>query len=238
MKAMTEEQERGFIRGLRAINHSQQQKRDFLDRAHYVFFRALDTIEVDSTSGAGKGELMAAHYLRLWTAREATDPALPWDQSKRFTAALCEGLNSGAFSISTDKDAFAFSALFSKSFFVMPAVVEHYVATGEILDLMKEVIEHEFACDQSRAREHMMFKVARLYAYDMRRRTEEKPDEADVNTGDDEKLQQVPLAIRLEFSGFYEPVNDAEVRWYEYGDAHSQSVFNYDAYRKVENGRF
>lgn len=235
------EQQAEISAGVLAVKEHKRRKQKFLNEVRDELFEAVHRIGGEGRGRAVQGQQRAAYYIDWWTTKGALNHPSQWKQNLRFASALRSGVTNGTIELSTDNDALAFSVLFAKSFSLMPQVIEHYADSGEVIELMSAVLLQEEK-DEKEERERwlpgrkrkdfederLLFKVLRVYNYDMRLRGESGAQD------DDESLMQLPLEVRLEFSGFYDPATAAdESRYGEGGDDADVSIFSYAAYKRV-----
>lgn len=115
-----------------------------------------------------------------------------WEREKSLTRTIVQGAKSGSIEFRSREDFDNFYLLLASYSPTSHHEIEHYIQTGEILDLMgavkgemsRAITFKELEIFSSRV---MSVKVRRLYCYDM-----------------NHDISSTPLDIRLHFSGFYE----------------------------------
>lgn len=154
----------------------------------------------DEKALGGTEESMCA-----WIFSKTTKSGEYEQDDVRLLTALHTGLASGAVVLDTADAVNAIGVLFRFGFWRMPQVVEWYCQRGELVEVIEAATQdHQqyllrtFQEDRDYLSDAILFKVLRLYRFDV---------EHESNAGDDEQL---PLEIRLHFAGFFDEVSEDE----------------------------
>lgn len=199
----------------------------FMDYTMSVFDFALRSVVFDGNSKDGDYARRSymARWNRLLTETMMNAPVEQHQGHYRVLTALREGVGNGVISLDDEDDVKLMDKLIHSNFAFCPALVEDYLESGELADALRLLVPREMLdgrLPNDPGGEPMMAMTRtlrvgmfRLYYYDTMRAREydANKDEGVVDRGDDENHQDLPLEIRLSFSGFFEPVTFAEVRW-------------------------
>lgn len=133
---------------------------------------------------------------------------------RRFFDALIDGVRTGDIVLRTMGDLSAFSGLIVFALHSLPQVVEYYAHSGELLDVMRTLkklgdqdsanASEDFEVNEKKELAHI--RVLRLYDYDQNRAAELRSQEGD----DESSVYDIPLEMRMEFSGFFDEIFDEE----------------------------
>lgn len=136
------------------------------------------------------------------------------DDQRRFFDALIDGVRTGDIVLRTMNDLSAFGGLIVFALYSLPQVVEHYAHSGELLDVMRMLkklddqdsanASEDFEVNEKKELAHI--RVLRLYDYDQNRAAELQAQEGD----DESSVCDLPLEMRMEFSGFFDEISDEE----------------------------
>lgn len=131
-----------------------------------------------------------------------------WQDTVRYVDALYAGHEHGAISLGTAEDVKAFDDLFDRNFFVYPQLVEYYVATGELLEVVRRIdadFRERIISDFGFVLSSRVVNAFRLYECDLMQ------VRAHLDRGDDPAAyMSLPLDIRVELSGFFDRALDRE----------------------------
>lgn len=165
---------------------------------------------------ARRGQEYALSSLNQWICSRQLYSGDYWEDNKRTVEALHTGLMQGTIVFDDHESVEAFGNVFAMGFWRMPQVIEHYSATGEMLELAAVVARcHDQAIvdvlaaggndEDDDIMDTLMFRVLRLHRLDIEQGVGILGTESD--TGDDD----VPLLeIRMEMCDFFGEIDDDE----------------------------
>lgn len=131
--------------------------------------------------------LYSMSYFMHKTSMRDTDRK---EEKRRTLLALIHGLYAHKIELPTVEEMFAVAFVVGKSFWETPEIVEHYVQTGELLDVVVRFYDQGHALGET-VRHHLQA----LYDYDM-----------SIN-----EHEQLPLEIRMNFAGCFDDINSEQV---------------------------
>lgn len=159
------------------------------------------TRSANSVSGSAQGIEEAADEayggIYLWAVMRVLKEPGQWHLNVRFLNALRVGLWRKIIVINSSYDIDLFRFLFTMKLPSIPQVVEYYVETGEIMEVMS-ILKHCFngALEKGESKETMIrSRALQLYTYDVRSEQE--------SAAKGEEHPQLPLDIRFNFSDLY-----------------------------------
>lgn len=213
---------------------TQQQREEFLLRAHEVIVDAIGASELGNAENSAQnltlrpGQVRSPSAARVgrariskarcfsWLLEEALEDQGNWERTVRFVTAVCDGIETGTISLNSLEDVSEFGQLFSSGFYRIPQVVEHYAKIPdellEVVTLARSNARNAFNKETMWAlhRDNVhIFLAARLYRFDMSQQQVLRGQ-----GGDEESILSVPLEIRAEFAGISAESTNEEFEWY------------------------
>lgn len=152
--------------------------------------------------------------------------ALPgeWDKKMRFANALTEGMRTGGVSVVDAESMTILGFMLDTDLYLCPQMVEYYCRTGEIIELVGFFkYDGRFPPAYSFETSQRMLMAYRLYIQDVS--TVKEQLSAGQST---REYMSLPLEIRMEFAGFWEPTTEGEeedAMDFDYRDVLPDSVF-------------
>lgn len=162
-------------------------------------FSASSASSQQPVSGSLDIETTEAYVaMETWMVNDVNYQVRQWMDNVRVVNALRAGIKSGDIALRSRDDLEMMYFIPQADFSRFPQLVEHYVSTGEFMELMSAVLA-AFGCDGGVSGWTMSSRVRmfRAYAFDL--------------SADDKDIHTVPLAIRLGLAGFYDEITDVEV---------------------------
>lgn len=150
----------------------------------------------------------AINDVKTWLNKEIPKQPQRWDAHVRVIRALQTAATNGTMVLSSPEDAKIFQYVTASDFASFPSMIEHYVQTRELFEVLKMAMDtddigarskHSRSSDALTASLVVFrIKLLRLYFFDM--------------SIESEAVDEVPLGIRMGFSGFDEGITDDEIR--------------------------
>lgn len=154
-------------------------------------------------------------HMEYWFFETMLRDVEGWDDNVRFVDAILRAIENNTVVFDDFKDVAPLDLLFFLRLHYFPSVIEHFAERGELVDVLGSLRESAIdsvdknlnaLIEGTEVPTVSQIKLLRLYRYD-RTRKHEKQNESVGSAESD-----VPLEIRLQFSGFHDPVTDEEVR--------------------------
>lgn len=189
---------------------------DEMERRHVVFAQVVDDFNdaVDDADSAGliSGDPISSQARKnmrglvdKWAQRCAESGA--WINGMRLMGALSEGIRTGSIEAAKEKDLQTIYSVLMSRCELVPGAIEYYISSGELATvvgfLSKESVLNSKKDKNAGCNGTMAFRVRlrRIYEYDMMLL---------AKVDDDGNSMDLPMEIRLAFSGFGDDINTAE----------------------------
>lgn len=190
----------------------------FIEHAEEAFLSAFDGVNMVSKYTEDEAEMALKRndmerILSNWLFEDLLHFRNRFSEQKRFIVALVNGLEAGDIKLQDFDDLRAFDFVINAQWRIFPQVVEHFLSTGELLELVEFLREEsgrfgalfDWDVDSQRDLEASRARAYRLYCYDITRIKEHLKEGRDTY-----EHTSLPLEVRMEFAGFWDHIGDDE----------------------------
>lgn len=161
--------------------------RDFLSRALGEIQALLWASPTHRKDAYKPGSPIFDTYVQMkkWLMEGVRIDSFKLNKNVRIINALRAGIRSGSLVLNEEEDLQVFKYIYLLGMKAFPQVVEHFIITGDFIELLRAVLRDSKKPNWTKA---ARIKMYRLYAFDL--------------AAQDADMSMVPLEIRMSFAGF------------------------------------